>query len=174
MYYRSFDTIPPIMCDVCHIARSVVILFWRLHCIHLFRSSTKKERSFRGDALYKMHNFHGKVFQILKKVVITTKPLISVSTPSLDYSIQHGLHHAPTDLSYPDPAMSSVYFPKKRGRKPLAEKGKKRRKRNRPGSHVKRAKTAYFFFLEVFRKNYVKEGDQIPRVSYWENMGILL
>lgn len=81
------------------------------------------------------------------------------------YSIQHGLHHAPTDLSYPDPAMSSVYFPKKRGRKPLAEKGKKRRKRNRPGSHVKRAKTAYFFFLEVFRKNYVKEGDQIPRAS---------
>ncbi|XP_071817658.1 uncharacterized protein [Apostichopus japonicus] len=81
------------------------------------------------------------------------------------YSIQHGLHHTPTELSYPDPAMSSVYFPKKRGRKPLADKGKKRRKRNRPGSHVKRAKTAYFFFLEVFRKNYVKEGDQIPRAS---------
>lgn len=81
------------------------------------------------------------------------------------YSIQHGLHHTPTELSYPDPAMSSVYFPKKRGRKPLADKGKKRRKRNRPGSHVKRAKTAYFFFLEVFRKNYVKDGDQIPRAS---------
>lgn len=67
--------------------------------------------------------------------------------------------------------MSSVYFPKKRGRKPLADKGKKRRKRNRPGSHVKRAKTAYFFFLEVFRKNYVKEGDQIPRVSQRQMLG---
>ncbi|XP_030828040.1 high mobility group protein B1 isoform X5 [Strongylocentrotus purpuratus] len=60
---------------------------------------------------------------------------------------------------------SAMYFPKKRGRKPLADKGKKRRKRNRPGSHVKRAKTAYFFFLDVFRKNYVKDGDQIPRAS---------
>lgn len=66
-------------------------------------------------------------------------------------------------LSGTDP--SAMYFPKKRGRKPLADKGKKRRKRNRPGSHVKRAKTAYFFFLDVFRKNYVKDGDQIPRVS---------
>ncbi|XP_041458743.1 uncharacterized protein LOC121410607 isoform X2 [Lytechinus variegatus] len=66
-------------------------------------------------------------------------------------------------LSGTDP--SAMYFPKKRGRKPLADKGKKRRKRNRPGSHVKRAKTAYFFFLDTFRKNYVKDGDQIPRAS---------
>ncbi|XP_071482553.1 uncharacterized protein [Diadema antillarum] len=78
-------------------------------------------------------------------------------------SVPRTMHGEFLPLSGTDP--SALYFPKKRGRKPLADKGKKRRKRNRPGSHVKRAKTAYFFFLDEFRKNYVKDGDQIPRAS---------
>ena len=59
--------------------------------------------------------------------------------------------------------MAQVAQAPRRGRKPLNEK-KKRRKRNRPGSHIKRAKTAYFFFLDDFRKSYCKDGDQIPKV----------
>lgn len=60
--------------------------------------------------------------------------------------------------------MAQVAQAPRRGRKPLNEK-KKRRKRNRPGSHIKRAKTAYFFFLDDFRKSYCKDGDQIPKAS---------
>ncbi|XP_033106493.1 high mobility group protein B1-like [Anneissia japonica] len=52
----------------------------------------------------------------------------------------------------------------KRGRKPNEDK-KKRRRRNRPGAHIKRAKTGYFYFLDYFRKNYNKDADHISKAS---------
>ena len=53
--------------------------------------------------------------------------------------------------------------PAKRGRKPKEGK-QKRKRRPKPTDHIKKPKTGYFYYLEAFRKNFGKNGEQIPRV----------
>ncbi|XP_033646910.1 high mobility group protein B3-like [Asterias rubens] len=54
--------------------------------------------------------------------------------------------------------------PAKRGRKPKEGK-QKRKRRPKPTDHIKKPKTGYFYYLEAFRKNFGKNGEQIPRAS---------
>ncbi|XP_072049191.1 uncharacterized protein [Amphiura filiformis] len=62
--------------------------------------------------------------------------------------------YAEIDQYLSDTMPSSPGSPR-RGRRP---KVRKYTKHNRPGSHIKRAKTAYFYFLEEFRKQYRTEA----------------
>ncbi|XP_072026481.1 uncharacterized protein [Amphiura filiformis] len=95
----------------------------------------------------------------------STLPSSNSLHPPRSHSPQMRYYKQQSEYAHHMMQMAQVAQAPRRGRKPLNEK-KKRRKRNRPGSHIKRAKTAYFFFLDDFRKSYCKDGDQIPKVKY--------